>query len=106
MDTACRATGLRYVRGRRVGVCWATDAELQDRLGPPDYERQIDDNVTRIWYFDTPRGAVELQKYWCDTDGQHSIDAADWRGGLHVARLLRHMGLKAYHRSPGALNVN
>jgi hypothetical protein len=86
-------------------VCWATDAELNDRLGSPDYERKIDGNVTRVWYFDTPRGAVELQNSWCDTDGQHGIEAIDWRGGLHVARLLRHRGLKAYHRPAGALDL-
>ena len=102
--TACRANGLREVDGERIGTCWATEAELRERFGPPDYERNISDNVLRAWYFDTPRGAVELRDYWCDAKNQHCIGAADWRGGLHVAQLLRRMGLKAYHRPPGALD--
>lgn len=88
--------------GFRVGTAMIDRAKIFSLLGEPqeDWRGQdhLDNKVTLMWYFDTPRGPAQVRDYWWNGKNEWTIAATNHKAGLHLARYLRRLGVPASTR--------
>ena len=99
-ENVCKLTdGIVGTGGRAGTITGCTLDQFQSIFGEP-HETGIDGKITRLWYFQTPRGIVAVYDYWWNGPNELSIGLrngalGDIRAKRWAVRYFREHGLIA-----------
>lgn len=107
----------KWQEGGRCGTLVCTLGEFARQIGDPhkaapfeqwrEYDRfpLVDGagKISAIWYFDTPRGLVEVSDYWWNRENELSIRATDRRALRWFSRWAKLVGV---NNSKSAIRCN
>jgi hypothetical protein len=104
-----QAVPLRWRSGARCGTAYLSLESFARRFGNPHVAAPVEDwrryddrplsdgagKVSASWWFDTPRGLVEVSDYWWNGSEELGVRATDRRALRWFLRYLREREIRA-----------
>jgi len=88
--------GSRSIMSGRSGTVLASISDLIRVFGSPIKQSYFDDKVTMAWYFQTPRGPVEVRDYWWNVKGVEWSIATENRKAVKWLKRFLQLNLRAF----------